>query len=82
MLVLTRRRDESIILTDLVSGERVTVIVRDIRGDKVRLGVLAPRGVPVHRAEVAESIRRRGSRPGSREGSLARAMRAQDELED
>ncbi|HUX14976.1 MAG TPA: carbon storage regulator [Phycisphaerae bacterium] len=62
MLVLTRRRDESIILTDLVSGERVTVIVTDIRADKVRLGIEAPDSVRVDRAEI-DALRQAESKP-------------------
>lgn len=53
MLVLSRKKDEAILVDDTI---RVTVI--DIRGDKVRLGVEAPREVPVHRQEVYEAIRR------------------------
>ncbi len=53
MLVLSRQRDQSIMI-----GDDVEVIVVDVRGDKVRLGVTAPREVRVHRQEVYESIRR------------------------
>jgi carbon storage regulator len=53
MLVLTRQRDESIIL-----GDNIVVTVIEIRGDKVRLGIEAPREVPVHRREVYEAIQR------------------------
>jgi carbon storage regulator len=53
MLVLSRKRDESIIIND-----DITVTIVDIRGDKVRLGVEAPNDVPVHRREVYEAIRR------------------------
>lgn len=53
MLVLSRTRDETIIIGDDV---RITVV--DIRGDKVRLGVTAPRHVKVHRQEVFEAIQR------------------------
>ncbi len=51
MLVLSRQRDESIHI-----GDTVTVTVIDIRGDKVRLGIEAPREVPVHRHEVYRKI--------------------------
>ena len=51
MLVMTRKRDESI----LVDGN-IEITVVEIRGDKVRLGVRAPKEVPVHRREVYESI--------------------------
>ena len=52
MLVLSRQRDESIMI-----GEYEVKIV-DIRGDKVRLGIIAPITVPVHRREVYDAIRR------------------------
>lgn len=53
MLVLSRMRDETIVIGDLVE---VTVI--DIRGDKVRLGFNAPREVTIHRKEVWAAIQR------------------------
>lgn len=53
MLCLSRKRDETIVVGDLV---RITVI--EIRGDKVRLGINAPPEVPVHRKEVYEAIKR------------------------
>jgi carbon storage regulator len=53
MLVLSRQRDESIII-----GDNVVVTVVDIRGDKVRLGIQAPQEIPVHRREVYEAIQR------------------------
>ncbi len=53
MLVLARMRDESIVIGD---GIKVTVV--DIRGGKVRLGIEAPKDVPVHREEVAEAIKK------------------------
>jgi carbon storage regulator len=53
MLVLSRQRDESIMI-----GDNVVVTVVDIRGDKVRLGIQAPHEVPVHRREVYEAIQR------------------------
>jgi len=53
MLVLSRKKNESIIIDG-----RITVHVIKIRGDKVRLGVDAPKEVPVHRKEVYEAIRR------------------------
>jgi carbon storage regulator len=52
MLVLARHRDESIRI-----GDDVEIIVVDIRGDKVRLGINAPRDLPVHRSEVYAAIR-------------------------
>ena len=53
MLVLSRQRDETIMI-----GDDIEVTVVDIRGDKVRLGINAPKEVTVHRKEVYEAIRR------------------------
>ncbi len=53
MLVLSRQRDETIMI-----GDEVEVTVVDIRGDKVRLGITAPRSIQVHRKEVYEAIKR------------------------
>jgi len=53
MLVLSRQRDETIMI-----GDEIEITVVDIRGDKVRLGITAPKSVPVHRKEVYEAIRR------------------------
>jgi len=53
MLVLSRHRDESIMI-----GDNVVVTIVDIRGDKVRLGINAPKEIPVHRQEVYEAIQR------------------------
>ena len=53
MLVLSRQRDETIMI-----GDDVEITVVDIRGDKVRLGITAPRHIQVHRKEVYEAIKR------------------------
>ncbi len=53
MLVLSRKRDESIVIAG-----NITITVVDVRGDKVRLGISAPAEVPVHRKEVYEAIKR------------------------
>ncbi len=53
MLVLSRKKNESIIIND-----DITIVVVEIRGDKVRLGIEAPKEIPVHRNEVYEAIRR------------------------
>lgn len=53
MLVLSRQRDETIMI-----GDDVEITVVDIRGDKVRLGITAPRRIQVHRKEVYDAIKR------------------------
>lgn len=59
MLILSRHRDESIII-----GKDIVVTVVEIRGDKVRLGISAPTDVSVHRQEVFEAIQRENRRAG------------------
>ena len=51
MLVLSRKKNESIVINN-----DVIVTVVEIRGDKVRLGIVAPKEVPVHRQEVFDAI--------------------------
>jgi carbon storage regulator len=53
MLVLSRQKDESIII-----GDDVEITIVDVRGDKVRLGISAPKNITVHRKEVYEAIQR------------------------
>ncbi|MFP6702870.1 MAG: carbon storage regulator CsrA [Planctomycetaceae bacterium] len=53
MLVLSRKRDERIMI-----GDQISLLVVDIKGDKVRLGIEAPSDVAVHRKEVYEAIQR------------------------
>ena len=65
MLVLSRQRDESIII-----GDNIVVTIVDVRGDKVRLGIDAPTEIPVHRQEVYDAIQRDNKR--------ASAMKPQD----
>lgn len=60
MLVLSRQRDESIII-----GDNVVITVVDVRGDKVRLGIDAPVEIPVHRREVYEAIQRENRQAGT-----------------
>ena len=59
MLVLSRHRDESIMI-----GDDVVITIVDIRGDKVRLGIEAPQNVPVHRQDVYEAIKRENQKAG------------------
>jgi carbon storage regulator len=56
MLVLSRQKDESIMI-----GDDVEITIVDVRGDKVRLGIAAPKDIPVHRKEVYEAIQREKS---------------------
>ena len=60
MLVLSRHRDESIMI-----GDDVVITIVDIRGDKVRLGIDAPQHIPVHRQEVYEAIKRENAKAAS-----------------
>lgn len=53
MLVLSRQRDETIVI-----GDDIQITIVDIRGDKVRLGITAPTSVPVHRKEIYDAIQR------------------------
>ena len=66
MLVLSRRKDESILI-----GENVEVRIVDVRGNKVRLGITAPKCIPVHRKEVYEAIKL--------EKSIERTIRVRNE---
>ena len=59
MLVLTRRIGETLII-----GEDIRVTVLEVSGNQVRLGVTAPKAVPVHREEVAERIRAEAANSG------------------
>lgn len=56
MLVLSRKKDEKIVI-----GDNISIMVVEIRGDKVRLGIEAPREISVHRREVYEAIKRKES---------------------
>jgi len=69
MLVLSRRRDESIMI-----GENIVITIVDIRGDKVRLGIDAPTEIPVHRQEVYEAIQRENLRASQLDPKDARDL--------
>ena len=56
MLVLSRRRNE-----DIVIGDDIVITVLEQRGDVTRIGIEAPKQVPVHRREVYEAIKRGGN---------------------
>jgi carbon storage regulator len=60
MLVLSRKKNESIVINN-----DITVTVVEIRGDKVRLGIVAPKEVPVHRQEVWEAIHNKEEPPAT-----------------
>lgn len=53
MLVLSRHKNEAICI-----GDDIKIVVVDIRGDKIRLGIECPKDIPVHRQEVYEAIKR------------------------
>jgi len=63
MLVLSRQRDETIMI-----GDDTEITIVDIRGDKVRLGISAPAWVAVHRKEVYEAIKAENRRASSLAG--------------
>ena len=69
MLVLSRHRDESIII-----GDDIVITVVDIRGDKVRLGIAAPIEISVHRQEVYEAIQRENRQASRLEPQDARQI--------
>ena len=69
MLVLSRQRDESIMI-----GDNIVVTIVDIRGDKVRLGINAPTEIPVHRQEIYEAIQRENLRASRIDPNDAREL--------
>jgi carbon storage regulator len=69
MLVLSRQRDESIMI-----GDNIVITIVDIRGDKVRLGINAPTEIPVHRQEVYEAIQRENLRASQLEPKDTRSL--------
>ncbi|HMP78816.1 MAG TPA: carbon storage regulator CsrA [Pirellulaceae bacterium] len=73
MLVLSRKKNESIVIND-----DITIVVVEIRGDKVRLGVEAPKDVPVHRKEVYDAIRQ-SFRPREEDQSTPAASDGSDD---
>jgi carbon storage regulator len=73
MLVLSRKKDESIVINN-----DITIVVVEIRGDKVRLGVEAPKEVPVHRREVFDAIARGEPVDASAAGPAAAATLANE----
>ena len=68
MLVLSRKKNESIIINN-----DITIVVVEIRGDKVRLGVDAPKEIPVHRREVYDAIQRNEAAAKQKEADASKA---------
>jgi carbon storage regulator len=64
MLVLSRQKDESIVI-----GDNVEITIVDVRGDKVRLGINAPREISVHRKEIYNAIQREKAQDDSEDGN-------------
>jgi len=64
VLVLSRQKDESIII-----GDDVEITIVDVRGDKVRLGINAPRSISVHRKEIYEAIQREKAQKAAEEAA-------------
>ncbi len=62
MLIITRRKDQSIMI-----GDDIEVTIIEVRGDKVRLAINAPRSIPVHRDEIYEAIQRDKAGKGAME---------------
>ena len=69
MLVLSRKKNESIVIAN-----DITIVVVEIRGDKVRLGIEAPKEVPVHRREVYDAIKRNESEQASSDEEAAKSI--------
>ena len=57
MLVLSRNRDQTIMI-----GDNIKITVVDIRGDKVRIGINCPADIPVHRQEVYDAIKNKNEK--------------------
>ncbi|OGZ64376.1 MAG: carbon storage regulator [Candidatus Staskawiczbacteria bacterium RIFCSPHIGHO2_01_FULL_36_16] len=77
MLVLSRKKNESIVIND-----DITIVVIEIRGDKVRLGVEAPKEMPVHRREVFDAIRRNETAAAKQAPAKADTVESAEEDEE
>lgn len=76
MLVLSRQRDESIMI-----GDDVEIIIVDVRGDKVRLGITAPKSIPVHRREIYDAIQREKKEKKEAEEQAEQKLQAEQKQE-
>ena len=74
MLVLSRQKDESIMI-----GDNVEIIIVDVRGDKVRLGITAPKEIPVHRREIYDAIQREKNEKKDTQEQPAKEPKAEKE---
>jgi carbon storage regulator len=74
MLVLSRQKDESIII-----GDDVEIVIVDVRGDKVRLGITAPKNISVHRREVYEAIQREKKEKTDKDNSDKKELNSKEQ---
>lgn len=77
MLVLSRQKDESIMI-----GDEVEITIVDVRGDKVRLGITAPKHIPVHRREIYDAIQREKAQKAAAEETQTGSHDEQTEKAD
>ena len=77
MLIISRKKNESIVINN-----DITVVVVEIRGDKVRLGIDAPREIPVHRREVYDAIQRKEPFPKDKTAAEAAEESATDKQDE
>jgi carbon storage regulator len=70
MLVLSRRAGESVVL-----GDNITITVIEVRGDVVRVGIDAPRAVPVHRGELLEQLTKNNREAASPDDTVVASLR-------